>query len=80
MNAQSTRLEYLTVQQLSAEIQSRRLSPVELMDTLLDRIATHDGKLHAFVALYRDEARLAAEAADKAIRAGYSLGRGVLEP
>jgi aspartyl-tRNA(Asn)/glutamyl-tRNA(Gln) amidotransferase subunit A len=74
MNAQSTRLEYLTVQQLSTEIQSRRLTPVELMDTLLDRIAKHDGKLHAFVAIYGDEARLAAEAADKAIRAGYSLG------
>ena len=45
MNAQSTRPEYLTVQQLSAEIQSRRLSPVELMDTLLDRIAKHEHRV-----------------------------------
>ena len=71
---QSPNPQYLTVQQLSAEIQSGRLSPVELMNSLLDSIAKHDGKLHAFVALYRDEARLAAEAADKAIRAGHSVG------
>jgi aspartyl-tRNA(Asn)/glutamyl-tRNA(Gln) amidotransferase subunit A len=74
MSAQSANPQYLTVQQLSGEIQSRRLSPVELMDCLLDRIAKHDRKLHAFITLYRDEARLAAEAADKAIRAGYSVG------
>ena len=71
---QSPNPQYLTVHQLSAEIQSGRLSPVELMNSLLDSIAKHDGKLHAFVALYREEARLAAEAADKAIRAGHSVG------
>ena len=74
MSAQSANPQYLTVHQLSAEVQSGRLSPVELMDSLLDRIAKHDRKLHAFITLYRDEARLAAEAADKAIRAGYSVG------
>jgi aspartyl-tRNA(Asn)/glutamyl-tRNA(Gln) amidotransferase subunit A len=74
MSAQSANPQYLTVHRLSAEIQSGRLSPVELMDSLLDRIAKHDRKLHAFITLYRDEARLAAEAADKAIRAGYSVG------
>ncbi len=64
----------LPVHALAAAIQQRALSPVELTDALLARIARYDGKLHAFVALYEKEARLAAEAADKAIRAGHAVG------
>jgi aspartyl-tRNA(Asn)/glutamyl-tRNA(Gln) amidotransferase subunit A len=59
---------------LSREIAARRLSPVDLMDALLARIAAHDPKLHAFVEIYGSEARVAAEAADKAIRAGRAIG------
>ena len=44
------------------------------MDALLARIATHNPKLHAFVEVYAPEARLAAEAADKAIRSGHAVG------
>jgi aspartyl-tRNA(Asn)/glutamyl-tRNA(Gln) amidotransferase subunit A len=64
----------LTVHELSAAIQARLLSPVDLMEALLSRIRRLDPKLHAFIALYEDEARLAAEAADKAIRSGHSVG------
>ncbi|MDB5945241.1 MAG: Amidase [Ramlibacter sp.] len=59
---------------LSREIAARRLSPVDLVDALLARIAVHDAKLHAFVEVYAPEARLAAEAADKAIRSGHAIG------
>src|SRR5882762_5972028 len=59
---------------LASEIAARRLSPVDLVDGLLDRIRAQDGKLHAFVEVYAEEARLAAEAADKAIRAGHAVG------
>jgi aspartyl-tRNA(Asn)/glutamyl-tRNA(Gln) amidotransferase subunit A len=59
---------------LSSEIGARRVSPVDLVDALLDRIRANDGKLHAFVEVYGDEARLAAEAADKAIRSGHTIG------
>src|SRR5262245_48653002 len=59
---------------LSSEIGARRLSPVDLVDALLERIRAQDGKLHAFVEVYADEARLAAEAADKAIRSGHQIG------
>ena len=59
---------------LSSEIGARRLSPVDLVDALLERIRTQDRKLHAFVEVYAEEARLAAEAADKAIRSGHVLG------
>ncbi|MFJ1256173.1 amidase [Cupriavidus sp. CuC1] len=59
---------------LSWDVAARRLSPVDLMDALLARIATYDPKLHAFVEVYAPEARLAAEAADMAIRSGHALG------
>src|SRR5262245_32130207 len=58
----------------TAVIAARRLSPVPLVDALLGRIRAHDEKLHAFVAVYAEEARLAAEAADKAIRSGHAIG------
>src|SRR5215472_1734786 len=59
---------------LSSEIGSRRLSPVDLVDALVERIRTQDRKLHAFVEVFAEEARLAAEAADKAIRSGHAIG------
>jgi aspartyl-tRNA(Asn)/glutamyl-tRNA(Gln) amidotransferase subunit A len=59
---------------LSREIAARRLSPVDLMDALLARIAKHDPKLHAFVEVYAPGARLAAQGADKAIRSGHAVG------
>ena len=74
MSAQSPNPRHLSVHRLSAAIQARHLSPVELVETLLETIGRLDGKLHAFAALYSDDARLAAEGAEKAIRAGHSAG------
>jgi aspartyl-tRNA(Asn)/glutamyl-tRNA(Gln) amidotransferase subunit A len=59
---------------LSVEIGARRLSPVDVVESLLARIRAQEEKLHAFVEVYADDARLAAEAADKAIRAGHRIG------
>src|SRR5438270_4482701 len=59
---------------LASEIAARRLSPVDLVDALLSRIRAQDEKLHAFVEVYGEAARLAAEAADKAIRSGHAIG------
>jgi aspartyl-tRNA(Asn)/glutamyl-tRNA(Gln) amidotransferase subunit A len=64
----------LPVHVLSSAIAQRRLSPVELVDALLDKIASKDPKLHAFVEVYAEDARLAAEAADKALRSGHGIG------
>jgi aspartyl-tRNA(Asn)/glutamyl-tRNA(Gln) amidotransferase subunit A len=64
----------LPAHRLSAEIAAGRLSPVDIVAALLARIAAQDGKLHAFVEVYGDDARLAAEAADKAIRSGHRVG------
>ena len=59
---------------LSREISAGRLSPVDLVDALLDRIRLRDPKLHAFVEVYAEDARLAAEAGEKAIRSGHAVG------
>jgi aspartyl-tRNA(Asn)/glutamyl-tRNA(Gln) amidotransferase subunit A len=59
---------------LSREISAQRLSPVDVVDAFLARIARYDPKLHAFVDVHAKEARAAAVAADKAIRAKKALG------
>jgi aspartyl-tRNA(Asn)/glutamyl-tRNA(Gln) amidotransferase subunit A len=64
----------LSAAALSEKIAARKLSPVDAVDAYLARIAAKEPKLQAYVAVYGDEARLAAEAADKAIRAGYAVG------
>jgi len=64
----------LSAHDLSRAIASRELSPVDVIDAHLARIAKLDPKLHAYVAVYADEARVAAVQADKAIRAGRSVG------
>jgi len=65
---------FLPAHVLATEIGARRLSPVDLVDAFLERIRAGDHKLHAFVEVYAEDARLAAEAADKAIRSGHAIG------
>lgn len=65
---------FLSATDAADAIQAGMLSPVDLTDALLARIAAHDEKLHAFTEVYADEARLAAEAADKAVRSGHAVG------
>ncbi|GJD98602.1 amidase [Methylobacterium isbiliense] len=59
---------------LGRAIAARRLSPVEAMEALLARIARLDPRLRAYVEVYADDARLAAEGADRAIRSGHAVG------
>src|SRR5215831_6468864 len=59
---------------LAADIAARRLSPVDLVDECLARIERLEPRLHAFVTVNAANARLAAEAADKAIRSGHAVG------
>jgi aspartyl-tRNA(Asn)/glutamyl-tRNA(Gln) amidotransferase subunit A len=60
--------------ELAAAISSRKLSPVEVVDAFLARIGAQDQQLHAYIDVYGDDARLAAEAAGKAIRSGHAIG------
>src|SRR5207248_10038313 len=59
---------------MSAYVGAGRHSPVDNVDAALARIGAQDQKLHAFVEVYDKEARLAAEAAEKAIRSGHRIG------
>ena len=70
----TSELAYLPVHALSSEISAGRLSPVALTEALLARIETYDAKLHALIAVYAEDAMAAAEAAEKAIRAGHAVG------
>ena len=64
----------MTAGALAAAYRQRRLSPVDAVDALLARIDRLEPRLHAFTEVYAEDARLAAEAADKALRAGHDLG------
>jgi aspartyl-tRNA(Asn)/glutamyl-tRNA(Gln) amidotransferase subunit A len=64
----------LSAHELSQQFAAKRLSPVEAIDALLARIAKLDNKLHAWIAVYGDDARAAAIDADKEIRAGRAIG------
>src|SRR5437762_6981270 len=74
MRSSNTDPTYQPAHQLAAEIAARRLSPVDIVEAFLARIARLDGKLHAYIDVYADDARLAAEGADKAIRSGHAVG------
>jgi aspartyl-tRNA(Asn)/glutamyl-tRNA(Gln) amidotransferase subunit A len=65
---------WATVAELSRAYGEGTLSPVDVVDTLLERIRKRDPALHAFIAVYESDARLAAEAAHKAIRARHRVG------
>jgi aspartyl-tRNA(Asn)/glutamyl-tRNA(Gln) amidotransferase subunit A len=65
---------WATVGELSAAFAARTLSPVDVVDALLARIRRLDPALHAFIAVHEAEARLAAEAADRALRSGHRVG------
>jgi aspartyl-tRNA(Asn)/glutamyl-tRNA(Gln) amidotransferase subunit A len=64
----------LPVHLLSGLIAAGRLSPVDLVEDCLARIERLEPKLQAFVEVYAADARLAAEAAGKAIRSGHAVG------
>ena len=67
-------LAFATVLELSELLRTKSVSAAELVDNYLDRITRHEEKLHAFVAVYADEARHAARAADAAMSAGHRVG------
>jgi aspartyl-tRNA(Asn)/glutamyl-tRNA(Gln) amidotransferase subunit A len=69
-----TSAAFRPVHTLATEISARRLSPVDLVDECIARIERLEPRLHAFVSVNAANARLAAEAADKAPRAGHAIG------
>jgi aspartyl-tRNA(Asn)/glutamyl-tRNA(Gln) amidotransferase subunit A len=67
-------LAYTPMHALAERLRAGTLSATALLDCYLQRIRRHDAKLHAFVSVYEQQARAAAEAADRVARTGQPLG------
>jgi aspartyl-tRNA(Asn)/glutamyl-tRNA(Gln) amidotransferase subunit A len=67
-------LHWLSVTDAAHAIAHRQLSPIELMQALLQRIDRLDPKLNAFIQLHADAALAAAQAAETEIMAGRPRG------
>src|SRR5579863_6570054 len=66
--------DFLTIAEAARLIERRELSPVELVESRLDRIARLDRKLNSFIRVLADEARRDARAAEAEIAAGRYKG------
>jgi aspartyl-tRNA(Asn)/glutamyl-tRNA(Gln) amidotransferase subunit A len=64
----------MTISEAAAQLERRTLSPVELTDAMVHRIAAVDKALNAYITVCGEEARAVAQAAEKMIGAGYHLG------
>ena len=60
-------IAFQSLADLSSAVESGALSPREIVDAYLERIERFDQKLHAYVSVYAQEARAAADAAGEAI-------------
>ncbi len=69
-----TELAYLSIAQAGRLIRKRELSPVDLTEALLGRIAAIDPVYHAFIAVTADIARAEAKAAETEIADGRWRG------
>jgi aspartyl-tRNA(Asn)/glutamyl-tRNA(Gln) amidotransferase subunit A len=69
-----TPLHWQTISSLSEQIHNGTLSPLALMEHLLDGVAALDPALHAFRLVSRERALAAAQASELALRAGYDAG------
>ena len=64
----------LSARQLARDLNIGARSAADVTAAFLDKIQKNNGKLNAFVDVFDKEAMSAAEASDKARKAGYSLG------
>ena len=67
-------LHYLSLREAARRIENREISSVELTEALLDRIAAVDGRLKSYATVMADQARAAADEADREIAAGNYRG------
>lgn len=65
---------HLTISEASELIRKRKLSPVELTESCLQRIASLDARLKAFITVTAEEARTSARQAAAAVTAGNYRG------
>ena len=69
-----TDLCFISATDLAAAIRTKKVSPVEVVNAVLDRIERLDPTLNAFCLVSADAARQAAQAAERAVMRGEALG------
>ena len=74
MDAITTDLHYLELMELAARIKAREVSPVEVTQALIDRIATLDGALGSYALVTADAAMAQAKSAEAEIAASRYRG------
>jgi len=74
MQSDTDTLCYASATELAERIRNGDLSPVAVVDALLDQIETHDGSINAFVHVLAADARAAARDAEKAVENDEDLG------
>ncbi len=67
-------LAYMTATEMAALIRRRQLSPVEVVDAVIERIEERNPSLNAFIFKGYDDARQRAEHAERAVASGEELG------
>lgn len=67
-------LPFLTITEISRLIKNKEVSPVELTQAVLQRIAELDGRINSYITVLHDEALRSAEEAEKLISSGTYLG------
>ena len=72
--AAQTPLAFEPVHQLRDRMTKGEITPVDIIEGYLNRIARYDAKLHAYIDIYADEARAAAHAAAAAMASGHRIG------
>src|SRR5271166_5017032 len=70
----SDELSLLSAQDLAALVRARKVSPVEVLQSVLSRIERHEPRLNALVVLDREGALRAARQAEDAVIKGGPLG------
>ena len=67
-------LHYQTITEVAGRLASRKISPVELTQAILDRIAALDGELKSYATVMAEQAMESARAAESQIAAGGHRG------
>lgn len=70
---QETEIHRLSIRRIASLYRARQLSPVEVVDALLDRIDRHNTALNAFVTVTAELARRIARAAEEKLRTSADL-------
>jgi aspartyl-tRNA(Asn)/glutamyl-tRNA(Gln) amidotransferase subunit A len=65
---------FISLAELSEAYRTGAARPSQVIEAHIDRIGRLDPKIGAYQVVYADEARSAAEAADRAIASGHRIG------